>query len=193
MGRLAQNRLLILNAFLNGLFGLRALPVQTRSEFVFEMYCYLLKTLELMDRGKRPQLHNIVNNNFIAHRRPGHPYTASFITFHENRSSTVELFLNASFEGRSGAFHSPDIVLRNEDERYATSIYECKDHSGWLALGICREFMGYIEEMGILRRGQNKLRNMYPEIRPSIYTTGRISGNVTLMQEKYNFEIHQNP
>jgi len=183
-------RLQFVNNFLSAMHMLRPLVASSRNERVFELFCYFRKVDELTKRGKTPLLQNIRNHRFVPHSKPGNPLSASYISFQEAKGETFDLFLNAKFQGRSGAEHSPDIVLRETRSEKILSIYECKNHSGTLGLNYYREFVGYLEEMRIPKRRHNlTFRNLYPELRPCIYTSAIASPSSNQMRNQYDFDV----
>ena len=163
------------------------------SELIFEIFCYFKKAKELMDRRKTPQFKNLNMNIFCPHAKPGRPKSASYISFSDQVGETLDLFLNGKFRGMSNIYHSPDLVLAKSKNGQIVSIYECKNHSGPLELGVYREFIGYCEEMGLLVRGNRShirtLRDSYPELRPCIYTSATANGNHKNNMRRYDFTV----
>ena len=106
-----------------------------------------------------------------------------------------DLILNGEFPGESGIRHSPDIVLAESGKEKIVSIYECKNHSGALELGIYREFIGYSKELGLLSKAnQNRINGLigtFPELTPGIYTSAVARQNqMNKMKKKYNFTVN---
>lgn len=185
-----RQRLQFVNSFLSFLGGLRPFVASARGERVFELLCYFKKVDELIKRGKTPSLQNVQHHRFAPHSKPGNPISASYISFQDVRGEPFDLFLNGKFEGRSGAKHSPDIVLRETKSEKILSVYECKNHSGTLGLSYYREFIGYLEEMKVQKWGRNAtFRNFYPELRPCIYTSAIANPSSNLMQDQYDFDV----
>lgn len=184
-----QRRLQFVNDFLKSLGPLRPFVASSRDERIFELYCYFKKVAELVKRGKTPRLRNVTNNVFAPHSKPGNAMAASYISLEEPNCETFDLFLNGRFSGKSGARHSPDIVLMEENSGKILSIYECKNHSGPLELTNYREFIGYLEEMKLPRRAQATIRNLYPEMRPCIYTSAVSRLIHACLQEEYDFSV----
>jgi hypothetical protein len=146
-----------------------------------------------MNRGKTPQIKNVRNNTFSPHLKPGNPKSASYISFFDPNGEALDLFLNGKFQGLSDIYHSPDLVLTTSTNDEIVSIYECKNHSGKLGLGIYREFIGYCEEMGLLVRGNRSkvktLRDSYPEVRPCIYTSAVANRVHKENMKRYDFTV----
>ena len=164
------------------------------NEHIFEVFCYFQKSKELMDRGKIPSFLNVSGNKFSAHAKPGKPRSASYISFHDPAGETLNLFLNGKFLGRSKIYHSPDLALTTSKNDQIVSIYECKNHSGPLVLGVYREFIGYCEEMDLLVRGSRNqkirtVRNSYPELRPCIYTSATAKKSHKNLMKRYDFTV----
>lgn len=183
-----DQKLQFVKNFLNSLGNLKPLVSNARNERLFELFCYFRKAEELIKRGKTPLPQNIRHGVFMPHSKPGNPMTASYIYLQEPKGGTSDLFLNGKFSGRSGARHSPDIVLIERNSGKILSIYECKNHSGTLGLNYYREFIGYLEEMRIPKRAHT-FRNFYPELRPCIYTSAIASSLGNMIQYQYDFSV----
>lgn len=188
---MAQNKLHRVNQFLTQLLRLRPLVGMPSSDKLFELFCYFLKVNELINRGKIPVVHNAVGGTFRPHFNPGDPYTASYLSFHDQNPNhvTVNLILNGRFIGKSRVRHSPDIALIEEGSEEITTFYECKQHTRTLGLSIYREFIGYLEEMKIPKRGQKRSRNIFPLLRPCLYTSANAGPNADALQDQYQFTV----
>lgn len=187
-------RLNFIRSLLAQLGAYRLLLKSQASEHIFELYCYFLKSKELMNRGKIPSFHNVRGNVFSAHAKPGKPRSASYISFHDKAGETLNLFINSKFLGLSKIYHSPDLVLTTSNNDHIVSIYECKNHSGRLELDVYREFIGYCEEMDLLVRGSRNqkirtVRNSYPELRPCIYTSAVAKKRHENLMKRYDFTV----
>jgi hypothetical protein len=148
---------------------------------------------EFVDRGKQP-LSKVLNHGlFSAHAKPGHPRTASYFSLIERNGDGRDLILNGQFVGSSGIAHSPDITLTKLDSNQVVSIYECKNHSSPLGIGVYREFIGYCKEMKLLQEA-NKSRikdiiDSYPELGPCIYTSATANANHKEKVKRYGFTV----
>lgn len=185
-----KQRLQFINGFLKVLRKLKPLVANSRNERIFELSCYFQKANELINRGKTPLPQNVKQGRFTPHSKPGDPFSASYISFQDASGETFDLFLNGRFRGKSGVRHSPDIVLKESKSEKILSIYECKNHSGKLNLNHYREFIGYLEEMKVPgRRSAAILRNLFPETRPSIYTSATANMLHAPIRNRYDFDV----
>ncbi len=189
-----SQRLQFVNSFLNSLGQFRSLVANSRNDRVFELFCYFRKVDEWIRRGKSPMPQNVSKSTFAPHSKPGNPMTASYVSLQETNEETFDLFLNGRFRSRSGIEHSPDIALVRQTSGDVLSIYECKNHSGTLGLNYYREFIGYLEEMKLPIRGPGTryyewFLNLYPEMRPCIYTSAVANFAHRYIQDKYGFRV----
>ena len=163
---------------------------KARNERIFELFCYFKKADELIKRGKSPIPRAIKpGGRFIPHSGPGDPLTASYLSFVEPNAGAFDLFLNCRFRGVSGVRHSPDIVLRKSNAGSILSVYECKNHSWTLGLSYYREFIGYLREMKIEGQRARLYRDLYPEMRPCIYTSAIASLSHSGIAGRYDFVV----
>jgi hypothetical protein len=184
-----DQKLRYINDFLSTVLRLRPFVSNGRCNRVFEVYCYFRKAQEFVRRGKSITPHNIRGRTFVAHSGPGNHMSASYLSVQESNGPVFDLFLNGEFRGKSGINHSPDIVLQQQIDRRIVSIYECKYHHHSLNLRYYREFIGYLQEMKLLARGHGTERNLYPEMRPCIYTSAVAPLSNRLIQEQYDFDV----
>lgn len=172
-----QNRLSFINSMLTRLGNLRLLNLPHASGHTFELYCYFQKIEQFTNRGKTPRCNNPVHGVFfVPHVKPGSPRSTSYFSLVDSAGGeTVDLILNGKFAGVSEIRHSPDIVLTAEGSDDIKAIYECKSYSGSLGIGVYREFIGFCQEMGLLRKAnRDRVRAVtdpYPEMRSCIYTS----------------------
>ena len=81
--------------------------------------------------------------------------------------------------------YSPDSVLQDDDNNRLHAIYECKNYSDSLPLGVHREFLGYLSEMPIQKHNQG----YSPELQPSIYMSANAGTSKVQMMRKYDFRL----
>ena len=188
-------RLSYINSLLQRLGHLRLLSNPSASDRIFELFCYFHKIEEFMTRGRTPQCKMMTSLGiFQPHAKPGNPRSASYFSIIDPLGGeTTDLILNGRFTGASGIFHSPDLVLAKLDSDEVVSIYECKNHSGALGLGVYREFIGYCEEMELLQKAnRSRIKTLFdssPEMRPCIYTSAVANRMHKEGMEIYNFSV----
>ena len=190
---MSQTRLNYINSLLGRLGSLRFLSIPNASDQIFELYCYFRKVEEFINRGKQPQSKVITHGIFSAHAKPGNPRSSSYFTLIDPSGDARDLILNGQFEGVSEIYHSPDLALTKCDSDEIVSIYECKNHSSPLGLGVYREFIGDCEEMGLVQKA-NKSRikdliDSYPELRPCIYTSAAANSVHKEKMKTYGFTV----
>jgi hypothetical protein len=188
-------RISYINSLLQRLGTLRLLQNPTASDRIFELFCYFRKIDEFMIRGRTPECKMMTSLGiFQPHAKPGNPRSASYFSIVDPLGGeTTDLILNGRFAGASGVLHSPDLVLARLDSNDVVSIYECKNHSGNLGLGVYREFIGYCEEMELLQKAnRSRIKTLFdssPEMRPCIYTSAVANRVHKEGMETYNFSV----
>jgi hypothetical protein len=164
--------------------------IHGRNAGVFELYCYFRKVESFIKRGKTIRVNNVVGGVFKPNLRPNSASAGSYISLTEPGAKSFDLILNGQFRGKSGADHSPDITLMESGTDLILSIYECKLHARSLNLRYCREFLGFLNELKIPNhKYSSSTRNLYPELRSSIFTTASKPWSAIQMQTKYDFDI----
>ena len=167
------------------------------SSNIFELYCYMKKLNEFQASGKSPIMVSISGNPhvFRPHLSPGTPRNADYFQLIGNRASeNRDLILNGQFEGISGIYHSPDIVLTEQNDNQVITFYECKHYSGRLTPNVYREFIGYCKEMGITisKSGSrySAFANTFSVMTPCLFTSACArSDHKDSLREAYNLEI----
>jgi hypothetical protein len=183
-------RLQFVQNFLTQVLGLQPTVINRRNSTVFELYCYFKKVEWFVRRGKMVRINNVPRGIFRPNLGPNTPTAGSYISLTEAQTATFDLVLNGQFRGKSGADHSPDITLIERDSGLILSIYECKLHALHLNLRYCREFLGFLNELRIPNQKYvSTTRDLYPELRSSIFTSASKPPSAIQMQSKYDFDI----
>lgn len=186
----ANPRLQFVQNFLRQVLGVQPIVVNGRNAAVFELYCYFKKVEWFIRRGKTVRVNNAVGGVFRPNLGPSASLAGSYISLTEPYTATFDLILNGQFRGKSGADHSPDITLIESDTELILSIYECKLHALYLNLRYCREFLGFLNELRVPNQKYiSATRNLYPELRSSIFTSASKPMSALQMQNKYDFDI----
>lgn len=189
-----QSRIYSINKFLSNLSAIRNLALNLHPDKLFETECFLLTANRLVNRNKQPFAVN-QQNGFRPLYNPGNPLNYSYLRFIDRDNQGVDLYLsmNAQVPGSTGVLHSPDIVLtHNSVDGPVHSIYECKNYSNRLGIGVYREFIGFLKELGLNiwgSRSKNMFRAM-PDMSPRIYTSAIASVvHQQMAQDKYGFSV----
>jgi hypothetical protein len=186
-------RLNSVNSLLTRLGSLNLYRLPYASDQIFEIYCYFRKIEQFINRSKIAEGKMINYGLFAPHSKPGRPRTASYFSIRDPLGGQAhDLILNGRFTGTSGINHSPDITLTPENDDKIISIFECKNYSARLGLGVFREFIGYYEEMGLLRTANRDriedVISIYPEMKSCIYTSAvAASTHKENMMRRYGF------
>lgn len=101
------------------------------------------------------------------------------------------LFMNGQTTGRSGVSLAPDITLNDGSDGLPFSIYECKNYSNVLGVGVYREFIGYLIEFDLRpwgRRSKSFISN-FPDLSPRIYASAVTQLDHREICTKYGFTV----
>lgn len=172
----SAERIAIIQNFLNQIGSLRILGLRGQlPEKLFELECFLRTASNLISRNKIPIAENLYSGVFRPLYNPGDPSNYSYLRFidRSNEGDEMFLYMNGQIIGLSGAFHAPDITLSEGFGDFPFSIYECKNYSSTLGVGVYREFIGYLTELGLRPRGSRSkgFIRSFPDLSPRIYTS----------------------
>lgn len=161
---------------------------------IFELECYL-KTAIMLSNKDREAIAVNQTGGFRPLFNPGFARNRSYLKFVDRNKRGRDLFLsmNGKLEGSNRVFHSPDIALTLENvQGTPLSIYECKDYSNTLGIGVYREFIGFLFELNLKKWSRRTTDNFraFPELSPMIYTSAVAIQQHKYMAEKtYNFTV----